>query len=214
MSIIPGPQTMSSNDKSHWNSRFTNTDPEALTWFDPEAEATMRLLGRFGGANFSGLIDVGAGNSRLVDALLDTGADDLTLFDISDAALAQTRDRLGPRTEDVTFISGDIRDWQPERQWTIWHDRAVFHFMVSDEDQAAYISALDLATRAGALILLATFSPEGPEKCSGLPVARHDGQSLSNRLGRGYRLLHEERRDHITPGGTAQNFTHAVFRKT
>ncbi len=214
MSIISGQTAMASNNKTHWNTRFENTDPEALTWFDPEAAVTMELLGRFGSGDLSGLLDVGAGNSRLVDEMLGKGATDLTLFDISDAALAQTRVRLGPRAGDVAFISGDIRDWQPRRQWNIWHDRAVFHFMVSEVDQARYVRALDLATGTGALILLATFSPEGPEKCSGLPVARHDGHSLSNRLGHRYQLLHEERRDHITPGGKAQNFTHAVFRKT
>ncbi|NOX73585.1 MAG: class I SAM-dependent methyltransferase [Alphaproteobacteria bacterium] len=155
---------MTSSNKAHWNSRFATTDPEALTWFDPDAGITVGLLERFGGGEISDLIDVGAGNSRLVDELLAKGVKDLTLFDLSDEALAQTRTRLGPRAGDVAFLAGDIRDWQPKRQWNIWHDRAVFHFMVSDEDQAAYISNLDLATRAGALILLATFQPGGAGK--------------------------------------------------
>jgi methyltransferase family protein len=204
---------MNTNTHSHWNARFSSTDPEDLSWFQKNATISLRLLERFAGDQISGLIDMGAGNSRLVDGLLAKGARDLTLFDLSEAALAQTRARLAGEADQVTFQTGDVRNWQPKRRWDIWHDRAVFHFMVSEADQTAYLAALDQGTESGALILLATFSPNGPEKCSGLPVARYDATGLSDRLGVGYELLHNETLDHMTPGGAAQNFTHAVFRK-
>lgn len=199
--------------RAHWNARFSENAPEALSWYQKDAGVSLDLLARFAPDPVTGLIDVGAGNGRLVDALLARGGRDLSLLDLSEAALEQTRARLGERAAEVEFLTGDLRDWAPPRRWAIWHDRAVFHFMVGAAERAAYLAALEQGTAPGALVLLATFSPDGPERCSGLPVARYSAEELARCLGPGYELLHGETRDHLTPSGAAQNFTHAVFRK-
>ena len=197
----------------HWDGRFGSSAPETLSWYQKEAGVSLELLARFAPDPVRGLIDVGAGNGRLVDALLARGGRDLSLLDLSETALAQTRARLGAAAAQVDFLTGDLRRWEPPRRWAIWHDRAVFHFMVAPEERAAYLAALAQGTGPGALVLIATFSPEGPERCSGLPVMRYSAAELAECLGPEYVLLHGETRDHLTPAGAAQNFTHAVFRR-
>lgn len=197
----------------HWNNRYDQTEAESLTWFQAEASQSLALIAAYAPARDISVIDVGAGNSRLVDGLLARGLGDVTLFDLSDVALAQTRGRLGPDQTKVHFQQGDITQWKPARQWDVWHDRAVFHFMTSAAQQAAYLSAMDAGTASGAMIVMSTFAPSGPEKCSGLPVQRYDAQSLAARLGAGYALLHHEEVAHPTPAGNVQDFLFTVFRK-
>jgi len=200
--------------KSHWNSRYDKTDPDALTWFQADAARSIALIEKYAATTPAPILDVGAGNSRLADGLVAAGWGDVSLLDLSTVALEQTRVRLGKKARMVQFITADLTDWQPPRRWAIWHDRAVFHFMVTPKAQAAYLAALDQGTRPGATVVMATFSPDGPEKCSGLPVQRYSGDTLGQRLGPNYRRLFSETRDHTTPTGGTQNFTLAVFQKT
>ena len=197
----------------HWDKRFADTNPEALTWFQPEAARSLALIEDHAGGSARSLIDVGAGNSRLVDGLLARDWRDITLVDLSSVALAQTRARLGAAARDVSFIAADLTAWTPARCWDVWHDRAVFHFMVTKAAQSAYLDALRAGTRAGATVVMATFSPDGPSKCSGLPVQQYSAATLAARLGNTFSLLHDEPYDHVTPKGGVQKFTLAVFRR-
>ncbi|QUS42221.1 class I SAM-dependent methyltransferase [Tardiphaga alba] len=163
----------------------------------------MALAG--GGPN-DAIIDVGGGASGLVDALVDRKYRDLTVLDISGAALSIVRKRLGPVGDGVALIEADITRWQPQRRFDIWHDRAAFHFLTRPEDQAAYIRNLLAGLRSGGHIVLATFAPDGPEKCSGLDTVRHDAESLAKLLGPRFDLLHSRKHDHETPWGAVQRF--------
>lgn len=126
----------------------------------------------------SAVIDVGAGNSSLLPILLDNGYVDITMLDISGVALDQARRRLGDRCGQVTWVRADVTDWKPDRTWDVWHDRAVLHFLVDDVDREAYVAAARSAVVAGGLLIVATFSPDGPNRCAGLPVRRYGRDEL------------------------------------
>jgi SAM-dependent methyltransferase len=158
-------------------------------------------------------VDVGAGASTLVDRLLDRGFERLTVVDVSESALRATRTRLGPRAERVRWVAADVRGLILPRPVDLWHDRAVFHFLIAAVDQAAYLSSLLRALRPGGHVVLATFGPQGPERCSGLPVERYDAEGLARRLGDGFELIRSLERLHTTPAGAVQQFTYALFRR-
>ncbi len=200
--------------QEHWNRRFAETAADELTWFTERPEHSLRLIEAHSPGPTASVVDVGAGNGLLVDHLLRRHYRDVTLVDLSDEGLAQTRTRLGPTVGDLpAYVTADIREWQPGRSFDIWHDRALFHFMVEEGDRAAYLRALDLGTRPGSLVILSTFAPDGPESCSGLPVRRYDAAALSAVLGPRFDLIHAERTVHVTPRGAEQVFTVAAFRR-
>jgi trans-aconitate methyltransferase len=159
------------------------------------------------------LVDVGAGASTLVDALLQRGWSDLTLVDISEAALRITKERLGPLAGQVQWEVADITSWTPKRAYDVWHDRAVFHFLAEEHQRQDYRRALEAGLTQGGRAVIATFAPDGPERCSGLPIRRHDEQALAGELGPRFRLLRHWREEHRTPGGAVQAFNWCVFEK-
>jgi ubiquinone/menaquinone biosynthesis C-methylase UbiE len=156
---------------------------------------------------------VGGGASSLVDRLLDQGYRRIIVADISEVALDAARRRLGERAPHATWLVTDARKLRLPEQVDVWHDRAVFHFLTSDEDQEAYLSSLRRALRVGGYVVLATFGLEGPERCSGLPVERYDAAKLAHRLGPDFELLRSIDRRHVTPSGGAQQFVYAAFRR-
>lgn len=135
------------------------------------------------------------------------------MLDISGVALSRTRERIGSATDQVNWITADATAWTPDRTWDVWHDRAVFHFLTESTAQDAYIAALRSGTKEGSALIMATFAPTGPEKCSGLPVQRYNAQSLAARLGRDFHLYAEAAERHQTPFGTTQDFIYAAFRR-
>jgi ubiquinone/menaquinone biosynthesis C-methylase UbiE len=159
------------------------------------------------------IVDVGGGASTLVDGLLDRGFERLTVVDVSESALVAVRARLGARADLVTWITADARDLQLPHSVDLWHDRAVFHFLTRFEDQEAYLSSLRRALRPGGHVVLATFGPQGPEMCSGLPVERYDAAGLARRVGAEFELLRSLESEHITPSGVRQQFTNCLFRR-
>ncbi len=159
------------------------------------------------------IIDVGAGASFLVDALLQEGFTDLTVLDISSAVLGKVRERLGGDSAKVTLVQSDVTEFQPPKRYALWHDRAVFHFLVQAEDRARYLQVLRNAVLPGGRVVLATFGPQGPDKCSGLPVQRYDAASLSATLGTEFRLLRSFLNEHRTPAGVAQQFLYSSFQR-
>lgn len=160
----------------HWNTVYADAPIEERGWYEPTPSTLDLVLDHSvpGGA----VIDVGAGDSPLLPILLDHGYADITMLDISDVALDQARRRLSHRCAQVTWVRADVTDWTPNRTWDVWHDRAVLHFLVDDLDREAYVAAARTAVAAGGLLIVATFSPDGPDRCAGLPVRRYGSDEL------------------------------------
>jgi SAM-dependent methyltransferase len=198
-------------DLTHWDRVYRARTPERLTWHEASPAVSLRLLDRHHAQPGDALIDVGGGASRLAAALVARGWTDLTVLDISAAALDAARTALGGVA--INWIVADITQWQPQRRYTVWHDRAAFHFMTTPEARAAYGAVLRQALAPDGLVIIGTFALDGPETCSGLPVERHDAASLAAVLGPGFTLLAAETHDHRTPAGASQRFHFAVFRR-
>jgi SAM-dependent methyltransferase len=196
--------------RDHWDHTYTVKSDTAVSWYQDVPERSLSLIRKAGKGS---VIDIGGGASRLVDRLLAEGYGDLTVLDISDVALGRSKERLGAEAGEVAWIVADITQWAPERQWDVWHDRAVFHFLTDEAAQDAYIAALKAGTRAGSHVVISTFALSGPEKCSGLPVQRYSAETLAARLGKDFMLAAQEAETHPTPFGTTQDFTFAVFKR-
>jgi SAM-dependent methyltransferase len=199
--------------RSHWENIYQTRAPTKVSWYQARPEPSLSLIAKLGLTKSASIIDVGGGASNLADHLLDQGFKDLTVLDISPAALAYAKERLGPKAGAVGWIEADITSWKPPRAYDLWHDRAVFHFLISRETQDAYLAALEAGTKAGGIVIMAAFALDGPERCSGLPVQRYSSESLSARLGPGYSLMAHETGVHVTPAEALQKFTFAVFRR-
>jgi SAM-dependent methyltransferase len=171
------------------------------------------LIALAGATPQSTIIDIGGGASRLVDHLFSEGYEDLTVLDLSAAALAAAKARIGEEAQRVHWLAADATTWEPSRTYDIWHDRAAFHFLTSSADQAAYVARLRRALRRGGHVIIGTFALDGPEKCSGLPVTRHDAESLGKTLGVKFVLVDTRRHEHPTPWGAAQRFQFSTFRR-
>jgi len=204
---------MAAERKVHWEEVYRQRDEKRVSWYQSKPEPSLGLIEKFPGAASKGIVDIGAGASRLADALFDAGYDDITLLDVSGQALQMTAGRLSAMGRKPDLVTADITEWQPRRKWGVWHDRAVFHFLTRSIDQEAYIKALLEGTAAGSIVVMGTFSPEGPEKCSGLPVQRYSAESLATRLGQAFELIESLAHRHQTPAGAEQKFMFAVFRR-
>lgn len=203
---------MTTEREDHWRKVYTDKQPEDVSWYQPTPEQSLLALDRFGAGTSQSLIDIGGGASTLVDALLARGWHDLSVLDIAAPALAAAQLRLGDAGAGVAWEVADITDWQPQRQYDIWHDRAVFHFLTEPQQRAAYLRALGAGLTKGGLAIFATFALDGPEKCSGLVVERYDADKLAATLGPDFTLEASWRDEHLTPWGSAQAFTWCVFR--
>ncbi|GHD98490.1 NodS-like protein [Defluviimonas sp. 20V17] len=204
---------MTETKQDHWNRIYSRKAETELSWHQDDPARSLDLVAEAGLTPDQSVIDIGGGTSRVTDGLLERGLRDLTVLDLSEAALDRLRQRLGPRGQDVAWIAADITTWAPGRVYDLWHDRAVFHFLVTPEDRAAYLERLSQALRLDGHAIIATFAPDGPETCSGLPVERYSPQSLAQTLGPDYRLLTHRLERHQTPGGVVQSFQFSLFRK-
>lgn len=176
-----------------------------MSWYQPEPTMSLALIDRLRVPKGAPVIDVGGGASLLVDGLLARGYTDLAVLDLSSTALEIARRRLGASTR-VRWLREDIMTWQPERQYALWHDRAVFHFLTHEPDRAKYLTIMQHTLGDSGALIIATFASDGPERCSGLPVARYDATDLE-RLLDGFTVVESRREEHMTPGGTVQPFT-------
>ncbi len=199
--------------QEHWSRVYRDKTEAELSWYQASPEPSLQALQRLGAGPEDALVDVGAGSSSLVDALLQRGWRNLTVLDIAPSAIAAVKARLGPQAAQVDWQVADITRWTPGRQYDVWHDRAVFHFLTGPAQREAYRSVLDQALAPGGLVIMATFAPDGPEKCSGLPVRRYDAESLARELGPSLQLLESWQQDHVTPWGSSQAFTWCAFRR-
>jgi trans-aconitate methyltransferase len=205
---------MTTDRHSHWQNVYTTKGEGEVSWFQDSPHPSLDLIALARAARDAAIVDVGGGASRLVDALLDAGYADLTVLDLSEAALATARGRIGPRSSQVRWIAADVTKWHPPRQYDVWHDRAALHFLTEPSDQRAYVTCLERALRPGGHAIIGTFAPDGPEKCSGLSVMRHDAASLGALLGENFALTDSRRHDHVTPWGATQHFQFSTFRKS
>jgi len=196
----------------HWDHVYNTKESNAVSWYQPAPGASLTFLQAAGLNGHSCVIDVGAGDSRLVDALLDLGVTCVSVLDVSAAALSRTRQRLGDRAASVNWILADVTgDWSVPPV-DFWHDRAVFHFLIAAADRRRYVEHLRRSLKPGGYGVIATFAPDGPSRCSGLPVARYSPDSLVAELGREFELQRSSVELHQTPTGTTQPFSYAVFR--
>lgn len=199
--------------KRHWENVYGKKAEHEVSWFQAEPATSLALMARCGVEKNAAVIDVGGGESRLVDRLLDGGYTDVTVLDLSARALDVTRERLGPRANGVQWIVADITAWTPPRRYRLWHDRAVLHFLADAGDRRAYVRALLAALEPGGWAIVASFALDGPERCSGLPVVRYSPETLAAELGGELRLVESVREEHRTPGGAIQRFQFSRFQR-
>ncbi|MEJ2256686.1 MAG: class I SAM-dependent methyltransferase [Woeseiaceae bacterium] len=197
---------MISERRQHWEDVYAEKPFAQVSWYQEIPEASLRLIIAAGARPDHALIDVGGGASTLVDHLLERGFGDLTVLDISAHALEQARTRLGSRASRVQWEVGDITSFAPHRSYDLWHDRAVLHFLTSADDRRRYVEVLEHALAPGGQLVLGTFGPDGPEKCSGLAVRRYSIDRMAELLGPGFELKESEIDMHKTPWGAPQQF--------
>lgn len=199
--------------RTHWEHVYQTKAPTEVSWFQEHAEHSLRLIERTGVERNGRVIDVGGGASTLVDDLLASGYTSVTVLDLSIAALHEAQVRLGERAGEVHWLQGDILERElPEHGFDLWHDRAVFHFLTSEDDRRAYVAKVLRALKPGGHVIVATFAEDGPTRCSGLPVMRYSPDELHNQFGPAFALLKQEREEHHTPIGSVQKFIYCYCR--
>ncbi|HEY4929916.1 MAG TPA: class I SAM-dependent methyltransferase [Acidimicrobiales bacterium] len=197
---------------THWEAVYESNSPDTVSWYQSEPTVSLEFIAALGVDPSAAVIDVGGGASVLVDRLLTRGFTDVSVLDISEAALRTSRDRVGDNAAEVHWIVGDLLAWEPSRRYDLWHDRAVLHFLLG-RDVDTYRDTLERAVATGGSVVLATFAPDGPEWCSGLPVTRYGTETLTDVLGDRFEVVEHRREVHRTPGRTEQPFTWIAARR-
>lgn len=197
--------------KSHWENVYTSKQPNEVSWTQDVPQTSLDFINGFGLPKAAKIIDIGGGDSKLVDCLLDLGYQDITVLDISAKALERAQQRLGNRSGLVKWIVSDITAFKPTEQYEVWHDRATFHFLTKPEQIQSYLKIAQEAI-AGYLVL-GTFSENGPEKCSGLEIKQYSEKQLDLQLADGFQKLRCITEDHVTPFNTTQNFLFCSFKR-
>ncbi|AWL98771.1 class I SAM-dependent methyltransferase [Bradyrhizobium amphicarpaeae] len=198
---------------SHWDKVYATKGEAEVSWFQDSPATSLAMIMAAAPDRGVAIIDIGGGASRLVDDLLRDGYRDLTVLDLSANALDAAKTRLGQASSAVDWIVADATIWRPARTYDVWHDRAAFHFLTDSHDRDAYVERLRSAIAPGGQIIIATFAPDGPEKCSGLPVQRHDSTSLAAVLGPDFELVETRGETHHTPWSSTQAFQFSRFRR-
>lgn len=197
----------------HWDQLYGSKAPDQVSWYRPHLETSLALIERAAPAHSASIIDVGGGESTLVDDLLARGYENVTVLDISQTAIDVTRKRLNESSNRVQWIAGDVAEVTLEQKgYDVWHDRAVFHFLTSVMQRAAYVKQVAHAVKTGGHVIVSTFGPEGPKRCSGLDVVRYDAESLHDEFGARFRLVESSKELHTTPFGNAQQFLYCYCR--
>jgi 2-polyprenyl-3-methyl-5-hydroxy-6-metoxy-1,4-benzoquinol methylase len=199
--------------RAHWEHIYGTNSCEETSWYEPHLQTSLDWISEAACELGASIIEVGGGESTLIDDLLTLGYREVTVLDIAENAIQKSRNRLGPRSELVDWRVGDIRQVAlPAQNYDVWHDRAVFHFLTRPEQRSAYVRQIVSALKPGGQVVMATFGPEGPLKCSGLDTERYDAESLGRELGSGFQLVRSAIVAHRTPFGTTQQFLYCRFR--
>jgi len=202
------------NTKTHWEHIYETKAPTQVSWYQEHAQFSLQYIQNTGIRKTGHIIDVGGGTSTLVDDLIADGFQHISVLDVSGAALQLTQQRLGAKVNDVKWIEADITQADlPHQAYNLWHDRAVFHFLTHAEDRQRYVEAVRHSVRKGGHVIVATFAPDGPERCSGLEVVRYSPKGLHSEFGHGFEVVDSARETHHTPFGTEQRFIYCYCRK-
>ena len=198
------------NKKDHWEKVYGDKAPDAVSWYAPHLETSLNLIDQASANKSAAVIDIGGGDSKLVDYLLEKGYSDITVLDISEKSLERAKNRLGEKSKKVNWIVSDIKSFHPIRKYDLWHDRAAFHFLTTEEEVRSYLSIVRSSVKG--YIIVGTFSTSGPNICSGLSVKQYDDKQLSKMFMDGFRKLKCLKVDHTTPFQTKQSFTFCSFK--
>ena len=202
---------METGRKKHWDTVYETKKPNQVSWTQEVPETSLDFINSFGLPKTAKIIDIGGGDSKLVDYLLDEGFENITVLDISAKALAKVKKRLGDKAEKINWIVNDITEFDPDTTFDIWHDRATFHFLTTAAQISKY---MDTARKAvSGYLTIATFSENGPKKCSGLDVKRYSEENLTTELKNGFEKIRCVTEDHTTPFDTIQNFLFCSFKR-
>ena len=202
------------SSREHWDAVYESKGPDHVSWFRPHLDRSLAFLEAAGIDKEAAIIDVGGGASTFVDDLLDRGYGNVTVLDLSETALEKARARLGARASRVRWIRADVtRADLPSAAYDFWHDRAVFHFLLDPEERARYVAAVHRSLKPGGHVVVATFGPHGPEKCSGLDVLRFTPEALHAEFGGDFARLASATETHVTPWGKEQEFVYCYCRK-
>ena len=203
------------SEAEHWEGIYSTKTAKQVGWYTPHLETSVRWITDLNLTLEDRVIDVGGGASTLVDDLLDAGHKQLTVLDLSERAISLTRKRLGILSASVSWLHGDITQIElPTQHFKLWHDRAVFHFLIDPEQQQRYRDALLNALKIGGHFIIGTFGPEAPPQCSGLPVQRYTSEQLGNTFGNEFELKHHQNEIHRTPSGVEQAYVYCLFQRT
>jgi SAM-dependent methyltransferase len=196
--------------KQHWETVYETKTPDQVSWTQEKPEGSLKFIHDLGLDKDASIIDIGGGDSKLVDFLLADGYSDVTVLDISGKAIERAKNRLGILADKVTWIESDINDFVPSRTFSIWHDRAAFHFLTSTEEQERYVKLVNSSVTD--FLVIGTFSEDGPLKCSGLEIQQYSESSMVDQF-RGFEKIKCENENHLTPFDTIQNFIFCSFKK-
>lgn len=198
-------------NKKHWENVYETKNPDQVSWTQEKPQVSLDFIHSFRLGKDAQIIDIGGGDSNLVDFLLEEGYENITVLDISEKALEKAKERLGEKAKQVTWIVSDIIEFEPTESYDIWHDRAAFHFLTTQEKISKYVSIAEKSINS--FMILGTFSKNGPTKCSGLDIQQYDEQSLTNLFENNFERIKYMTTDHITPFDTIQNFLFCSFKK-
>ena len=197
--------------KNHWEYVYETKNSNEVSWTQEIPETSLELIENAAADKTSKIIDIGGGDGTLIDFLLERGFESLSVLDISSKALQKAKKRLGSKAEHIQFITSDIREFETEATYDIWHDRATFHFLTEENDIKKYVDIVKNAVSD--TMIIGAFSFEGPQKCSGLPIVQYDAERLQNVFLEDFELIRSFKQNHITPFNTVQNFIFCQFKK-
>ncbi|MBL7741147.1 MAG: methyltransferase domain-containing protein [Chitinophagaceae bacterium] len=199
--------------KSHWENIYDTKTEQEVSWFQPYPKTSVEFLELFNLPLTANIIDIGGGDSHLVDVLLDKGYQNIWVLDISANAIEKAKSRLGERSAVVQWVVSDITEFKPSVQFDFWHDRAAFHFLTTEEKINKYVSIAEHAIKKNGYLVLGTFSEQGPKKCSGLEIKQYSEASMSSRFEASFERIKCIQEDHVTPFNTTQNFLFCSFKR-
>lgn len=199
--------------KEHWEKVYKNKGDQEVSWYEELPETSLSLIKKHNTIQATKIIDVGGGNSNLTKELLKAGYQNLSVLDISVKALEKTKYKLGASAAAIEWIISDITEFETTKTYNLWHDRAVFHFLTTEEDKSSYLNTIKKGLVQGGIFILATFSKNGPLKCSGLEISQYDKDGLLELFGNDFELLESFEEDHTTPFDTQQNFIYTVWKR-
>tara|TARA_Y100000310_G_scaffold319407_1_gene374637 strand:- start:2922 stop:3542 length:621 start_codon:yes stop_codon:yes gene_type:complete len=204
---------MENPTKEHWENIYNTKDFNEVSWYQENPKTSINLILSINSSKDFQIIDIGGGDSNLVDNLINLDFKDISVLDISLKALEKSKQRLGEKAKEVKWIESDIRNFETDNRFDIWHDRAVFHFLTSEEDIDKYVELTTKFLKPNGYLIIATFSLKGPEKCSGLNVQRYSKESIKEIFSKGFKYIKSVEEIHNTPFDTCQSFIYNIFKK-